>query len=273
MAMTRRDLRRDIARSMHDLLTLTATTGSNNMLVDPVELTDYDGTFSGSQAVCISATNPENVGKVVRVIGNSQSGNSISFTPALPAPVVEGDVFDLHNLRGRGFRVQDYNESIRSAVKKHAVSAPRMVQSEPIPFDYSNSFIEIPDTWVAIYGVTAFNHGQAMDIHVGRYDTAAGWRVDPPRRCIEVSGDYVGFAHGGELVLYGFEIHPDVESDDDVVNLNPEFVALTVQSSLAQRRGDPTWNQWAAEWARMAAGARPGKQPSWPPNTHWLGQV
>lgn len=267
MAVSLLDLRRDIGRQMNDLLTLTADSGSNNMLVDPVELTDFDGTFVGSQGVVVSAAVQQNLGKVVRVVGNSQSGTSISFTPPLPGPIMTGDEIDLHNLRGRGFRVQDYNQAIKSVIKQHGHRAPRPIDSSPIKFDIQNPFLEIPEEWVAVHGASVLIDGYTYDIHHGRYDGARGWRLDQTGKRIEISGSDRYAAEGLDVVLHGYRTHPDVNVDSDMIYLSPEFVAKTVMSNLAQRRGDTHWNQWAAEWAQMAAGIRPATIPAWPPNT------
>ncbi len=271
MSITLRDMRRDIAGQMGDLLTVVADTGSSdNMVVDPVELTDFDNSFVGSQAICIESVHPENVGKVVRVRASSQYNHNIQFEPNLPYPAEVGDIFDIHNLRGRGFRIQDYNRHIATVVRKHKFSAPIPATSSEYIFDMADPFIPIPEGWIAVYGVVQKVDNLERSIHAGRYDGARGWRVAEGKTKVEISGMDRGSSHGFPHILHGYIAHPEVVNDDDLIHLNPEFVALTVQSGMAQRRGSSEWNQWAAEWARMASGARPGAVPAWPANTVYL---
>lgn len=270
MGTSRRQLRREISRGLKDLLTLTAADGSSdNKIVDPVELTDYDNSFAGSQVVCISSAHPGNVGKVSRVRGSSQIGNSLSIEPPMPDPIQTGDVFDMVNLRNRGFRVQDYNTQIEDVIQRFRDTAPREVHSAPFTFNAREPFVPIPDDWMTVHGVTQHIQDFTRDIHASRYDGARGWRVTNDRR-IEISGQDRYDAHDTEVVVHGTVPHPPVVDDDDICHINPEFVSLTVRSELATLRGDNSWNQWSVEWARMAAGARPATHYSFKVNTVFL---
>ncbi len=269
MSMTRRQMRRKIAGDMRDLVVLTAHEGSsNNLIVNPVELADFDNTLVSSQILCTSGAN---AGHLARVTGSSQVGKSISFDPPTPEPVLPGDEFELVNLRGAGFRVEEYNRQIVALVSGLAAKYPRKITSDPVTYNAEYPAFVIPEGWIAVYGASLlYPDGSEFPFKRARSEGARGWHVDPATRTFTLGGSDLGVAHGQQVVIHGFVPHPLPESDDDRIHIDAEWLALQVEQKLAQRRGDREWNQWAVEWARMAAGERPARLFRWPANTVML---
>jgi hypothetical protein len=269
MSMTRRDLRRKIAGDMRDLVVFTAHEGSsNNMVVNPVELADFDNTLVSSQLLCCSGANK---GHVARVTGSSQIGSSVSFNPPTPEPVSPGDEFELVNLRGTGFRFEEYHRQIASLVTGLAAKHPRRLTSDPITYNAEFPSLIVPEGWIAVYGASLLEvDGSEFPFKRARSEGARGWHVDAATRTFTLGGTDLSRAHGQEIVLHGLIAHPEVADDDDLIHIDPEWLSLTIASRLAQRRGDREWNQWAIEWARMAGGERPARLFRYPANTVML---
>lgn len=266
MSLTRRELRRKIAGDMRDLLILTAHEGSStNMIVDRTELGGSDNTFVSSQIMCVTGPN---TGHVARVTGSSQAGRSVSFDPQLPTPPQVGDEFELVNLRGTGFRFQEYHRVIDSIVGANRDRWLVRENSEPIRFRPGAPYIPLPDHWLGIYGVSLIlPDGSDIPFKPARNEGARGWHCDRGSRTVSFGGTDLMLAADQDVVLHGLIPHPMLEDDDDVLLMDNEWVALQAASKLAQRRGDREWNQWAVEWARMAAGERPAKLFRYPANT------
>lgn len=266
MSLTRRDLRRKIAGDMRDLLLLTAHSGSSeNLIVDRTELGDFDNTLVSSQ---LMATSGPNAGHIARVTGSSQSGKSISFDPPLPAPPEVGDEFELVNLRGTGFRFQEYHRVIDSIVGANRDRWLVTENSDPLAFTPDAPFLPLPDHWRGIFGVSVvLPDGSDYPFKPARNEGARGWHCDRATRTVTFGGSDIDLAMSGPVILHGLIPHPDLADDDDVLYMDNEWVALQAASKLAQRRGDREWNQWAVEWARMASGERPAKLFRYPANT------
>lgn len=271
MTLTRRDLRRKVAGDLRDQMTVTAHEGSsNNLIIDPVELSHFDNTLVSSQLLCVSSASPANVGHIARVTGSDQRAKSISFDPPTPEPVSAGDEFDLVNLRGAGFRLQDYTFQIDSYVRQEAHRYPRKAISEPILFDAAEPYLEIPEDWIGVFEVTLIVDGQMGTVKASRSNGARGWWADPTNRVVSIGGSDAGICHGNYVVLHGLTPHPLLETDDDPCFMDGEHLALTAMSKLAARRGGNEWAQWSIEWARNAAGIRPAKMFRYPANTVML---
>lgn len=268
MAVTRRDLRRKIASNLRDLLVLKATGGSDNTVIDPVTLTDADNTFISSEILCTKSADPANLGQIARVTGYTRLSNQISFTPSFPAPVVAGDEFEIVNLRGRGFRVQEYNLQIETIVAGLADLHMRHVTSDPFLFNYESPTIGVPPDWRGIYAVTSLrDRGSDYSLKPARFPGARGWSVDVPTRSLSIGGSDLHVCNGFNMIVHGLYAHPLPELDTDRIYIDDVYISLEAQANLAQRRGDRSWDQWAIEWARMAAGQRPARIFRYPANT------
>lgn len=272
MPLNRRDLRRKVAGDLRDIMVVTAHEGSStNMIVDPVELSYFDNTLVSSQLLCSRSVNAANVGHVARVTGSSQTGKNISFDPPTPQPVSPGDEFELVNLRGTGFRLQDYTLQINSYVQQEAHRYPRKVSSELMTFNALDPDLPIPEGWIAIYGVTVVLPGGIWGkIKPTRALGARGWWADPSSMSVVIGGSDAALCDGQQILLDGLESHPLLEDDDSPCYMDAEHLELTVASKLAQRRGGNEWSQWAIEWSRNAAGIRPAKLFRYPANTVML---
>lgn len=245
----------------HIELTATAPSAGPNVMVDANNLLGGDGELRSSHGVVRQAADPANVGKVVRVQGNSSTTTSITFAPNLPSALVTGDIMDLVNLGGFGFRPEVYRQQIKNAVIKSYPDALIEISasSSPDRFDAASPTIPIPDEFVAVYGVFYMYQDDVLqwrDVRParGRGGYATGWSLDRPSRTIRIDGDaWQDLMDGTLYVIGGYAKHGIPTADTDLVTVPAYWIILEVKGTLAGRRiADRRWNDWAVEWGRRA---------------------
>jgi hypothetical protein len=190
------------------------------------------------------------------VRGSSGINNTLSID-ALPADVTAGDVIHLMNLGGLGFRPQFYNRQIAAAVRLARPDALFKIQQEADdPFDADTGAIDIPDDFVAVYGVRYTDGDFLREVRqAGRRhgEYGQGWYLDKPARQIRIDGSYADDMDASAVTIMGYTFHGVPNSDADLIALDPQWLLYQTASMMANTRlVDARWNNWAVEWGRTA---------------------
>jgi hypothetical protein len=230
-APRRRDIRQRIAADLDDYRALNASGGSETTFTDPLELLDFDDLYIGAHLL-ITSGDAANVGQVRRVTASSMSASTITFAPALPAPIQPGDTADLYNLRGRGVRLAEYNLAISAAVNEVRRMICLEEQATPATVTYDNTVIPIPDRWIAVCDArTSVDDGDSdlfFAIPPARYEGTPGWYLRAGDRTVFIGGRYREMLDGREVTLTGYVPHPDVTSDESPIFVDAEWLINTV---------------------------------------------
>lgn len=245
MPTTRMEMRNNVADAVKDRLHLVATTGSTTTFIDPVELTDFDNTLAGSHLLIVSGAN---AGRVVRVVSNSLSSYSLTFTPDLPDAIVEGDEADLFNISNKGFRPQQYNNAIKTIVGGRDYKNVRETSiTLDTEFDADDPDYTLPDNFIAVYDVHVdLGYNIIRPIRWSSWRMGNGWFVDTASRVLSIWGSEGTLAHGGTLTIYGYEVQPVPEEDDDLIMVDEEYVRWACIAHLCMNKS-PQHDRWAAE--------------------------
>jgi hypothetical protein len=239
------EMRNNVADAVKDRLHLIASAGSTTTFIDPIELTDFDDTLAGAQML---VTTGSNAGSVVRVVSNSLSAFSLTFTPDLPNPIVEGDEADLFNLSNKGFRVQQYNNAIKTIVSgrgyKNVVESSYTFDTE---FDADDPDQVIPDSFIGIYDVHAdIGYNLITPVRYTPWRMGNGWFVDTANRTLSIWGSQGTLIHGGTLTIFGYEAVEAPTTDDGQIFLDEEYVRWACIAQLCMNKS-PAHDRWAAE--------------------------
>lgn len=269
------DFRADLADLMRDHLRITATDdGSPTTWKDADNLTDSENAFMNSHLKVITAGNAANTGLIRRVRTSSGISNTITLE-ALPADVLAGDVGDLYNLGGHGFRPQFYDRSIAAAVKKSFPAALLNITTVgATPFDAALGTITIPADFVAVYGLQ-YDDGEFLrdvrPVTRTRGEFGSGWSVDTVARAFRVHGPWLDDMDGTAYTIFGYARHQAPNDDADIITLDETWLTYRAASMMANTRlTDARWNNWAIEWGRLEQGERGNIWTPRAPNTVWL---
>lgn len=268
--IARSELRVMIGDLLRDHLRLTAAGGSETTLTDPVNLLDSEDAFRSCEGIVV-AGHTQNVGRRFRVESSSEDGYTITFAPALPQPLQPGDVVDLFNMGGYGFRVQYYDSDINAAIR---MAHPEYLVDQVWDVASAAPPIDLADTVQAVYRVeyqdTDGLWGEVPRARrAGRY--GQGWSIDKGNRRLRIDGDWGFEASGRALRIHGYVRHPETTVDTDRVAIDSTWMTYMVASLLAARRNsDQQWNNWAVEWGRNAAEYRLRMQTNRSPNAVWV---
>lgn len=259
--VTRSELRRMVGDMLRDHLRLMASvSGSVSTLRDDVNLLDSQDAYVSSIGIAVGGT-AANLGQQFRVVGSDSQTHTITFDPTLPAAVAAGDVVDLFNLGGYGFRPQFYDSEIDAAVRlAYPDFLLDVIWQSPTVFSKASPVVTLPDQFVAIHTVEwldVTNEWRQLPKSRRAGKWGQGWSVDRPQRQLRVDGDYRWPMNGRTLRVRGYGRHAPPTSDGDLVQVDTSWMVHQVASLLAARRNaDPQWNNWAVEWGRIASDMR-----------------
>lgn len=267
--ITRGDMRRAIATDLADYRALTATDGSTTTLTDPLELLEYEDTYVGADVLFTSGSNS---GQRRRVTASTMATQTITFNTDLPHAVVAGDTADLYNIGGRGFRLPDYDREISRAIDEVKRFNLLSRQSDPLTFAYDSPAIALPADWIGVYAVTASASDPDCDdrrLPAARYEGTPGWFLRPDGFVV-IGGSWRSWLDGLTVTLSGYQMHPDLATDDDLIYANQEWLRLRVKANLLERKRDRDAAQWSVEFANRANALRPLLKTQTEPNTRLL---
>ena len=232
MTTTLAEMRRAIGRKLMDYVYVKATSGgvSTSIITDNLRLVHPDGGISGTWALCATG-HASNVGEFRRIVASTYSTTSVQLSSALPQTIQQDDEFDLFNINGRGWSIDQYNQVINDIIRgsfpsymvpaTHDVSA---VLSSSIPL-----ITDIPETMYFVY-----------DVHY--QDSNDEWISIPPRwwdgdialNAIRFKGhlprDYAGERN---MRLYGTGSHALVSAEDDEISLPFDYVMYEAAHTMA----------------------------------------
>lgn len=255
------DFRALLANRLLDYLRLTATAdGDTSTFFDVNHLTDGDDAYASSQGKFIAALAPDVDGAIVTIDGSSASDASVTFRPSIAGNTHTGDILDLFNLGGYGFRIQQYDLAIREAI---AVSWRRVWIDHAVevvaPFTQAVPLIPIPRPFIAVHTLEINEAGDQtqwrevpMARRAGRW--GEGWTVDKAQRQIRLDGDFWRWtADGYGYRLRGYARQEPPVTDNDLIVIDVGWLLDYCASRLAGRRvADSEWSNWAIEWGRQA---------------------
>jgi hypothetical protein len=277
-SVTFSDFRADIGDALQDHLRLSATEdGEASVFHDEINLTDSPDAYRGSHGIYVSATDPDLVGKLVRVESSSPTTNTITFSPELPAITRAGDVLDLFNMAGYGWRLQYYDTAIRGAIESaYPDYVIDTVADGATVFDEAVPTIAIPDLFVAVYGIELTEPDTLTQRNVSRARKpgtwGVGWSVDRGLRQLRIDGTWRDEMAGGAYRIRGYARHAVPTAPTDGITLDLAWLTHEVKARLAARKGatNNQWQNWAVEWGRLASEERGRIMTPREANTVWL---
>ena len=274
--LTRRELRRMVLAKVGDLVLTTATANSGSSTwMDQDTLVGGDaGRWAGREMLITSGT-PANVGQVRHIAASNNQG-TLQFSRALPFPVFTGDEAEIVNTRGGGFTFQEVHNAINHCLRVANVSVP--ITAELGAFSISDRAIPIPGEFMEIDTVqyldpTDRTNAGWQTLHAGRAAGQDGWAVDQASRTIVISGRAGHLVDGQTLRIYGRGKVPPLVTDDDTVDVHPEWLVnaaaafLLLQAIGGPRALTPEWERKGSLFQQIADSLIDRTRPRRRPNT------
>jgi hypothetical protein len=150
---TRAFIRRRVGRATRQMILLVATSnGTTTTIIDTINGSDPTSTLLGRVGWVASGT-AANLGRTVRVTGNTESTSTITFTPALPSATATADEIELWNDLDQGVTPQEVHELIDMAIEAVADQYPLVAIDDEQTFDADSPVLDIPVDWDWFSGV------------------------------------------------------------------------------------------------------------------------
>lgn len=227
---TRAELRRAVAAELGDLVMATATRdATTDTLIDDVHLARETRHFNGMQLMCVEG-DERNIGKVATVTASSGPERSVTFTPALPAMTVAGDVFELVNRRGMGWTFDQYNRAINVAIQRAGEQHAEIPYSEVVTQygTWRSPEIVIPDAFTSFSAVVvADRFGQKRKV------PQTDLRVDRYARTVTIRGNARKWFHSPTSVTVQGYVRPaPLETDYARTSVPMEWLIVEVKAEL-----------------------------------------
>lgn len=264
------ELRRAVARLVKDYqsVTATATSSDKTSFTDTRNLWEDRDRFRGADILFTSGTNS---GLKRRITGSTLAG-SISWaqgadttveTTAIPQA---GDTADVFNLKGRGYRIEHYNEALSTALKMGHPQT-RLVRVETL----TPALVTTVDRYAIPANFTHVTKLQYQD-STGWHDLPKSgganyrWEVDLQNMEIALDQGIRYQLDGKPVRLTGYQRHTDLVNDTDICNVDDEWLIskATGLLLLADRNEENlAWGQYwlnraDAMFPRMASTSVPG---------------
>lgn len=274
MASTsRKTLRRDIFDKLRDGLVFTHDgPSSTSVLIDAENLVDADNAYRSAYVMATSGT-ATNLGVVRRVDSSTQSTNSITLQAVLPASAVADDEFEMVNLKGDGFRFQEYHRAINACIGM-------LRDGQYLVETYSNVATAFngdlgAGTFTIPSGLTYLTSVQYQDddgewINIPRARTSStfgeGYRTLGLSGTAQIMGRFRNDADGQTLRCFGYSEISDLNSDSDTTSVPREYIVNQAAHILAFNRGGPIWTPRAMLFKQDADQSRPRSTLGWAAN-------
>jgi hypothetical protein len=231
--MTRRDIRRTVARMLNDYYEGTDDSGGNTgQLTDNLHFARETGFFQGMQVLFSNPASPH-YGRISTVVRSDGPTRTIYFEPPLSSSAIAGETVELYNFKGRGTTVSQYNGAINDAIliaqEQHYTI--RQAMTLPTLFSRSSPYIDIPEEFVYFSGVQV-EDSQGI-IHKIRPQEM---EVDRFSGNIRVrASSAVSRLHGRYPVILGSVAPRLLETDDDRTSIPAEWLFNEVKAQLLER--------------------------------------
>ena len=234
MAVTRRQIRRSVARMLSDYYEVTAVGGGptqTTQVTDPTGLARESGFFNGMQLYFADEDSP-NYGTIATVTNSDGPTRTIYFEPPIPTGVVDGETIELYNFRGRGTTVDQYNGAINDAISiardNHAL-IPHVVELDD-PYNQRIPQLTIPDSF-ASFAYIQFTDRRGY-IHALRPQSV---KVDRLTRTVSLLPRYTSGYHGLVPTIVGYAQPELLASDDDETAIEVEWLYNEVKAQILER--------------------------------------
>ena len=223
MSITRRALRTKVATRLGDITQLEATAdGTTTSFIDTIRLS---GQIEGPGNRDIIFTTAPNVGVSRRITSYNLSSGTLNFAAITGPPIAESTA-EIYNFRGRGWRLEEYNNAIMQA------------QQGAFPLFKLKVWTTMADTFDAMSGTIDFS-GELPPFGVFNYisgvlwvDQAGiwqpipnamtsrgqGWSYDGSTGLIDIRGGTVPNGSTMQIVGYGQEYPLDGDSVETAIN-------------------------------------------------------
>lgn len=249
LGTSRRDLRRKIggASGLGDYELTISTLPGNQTFTDVNRLFLPTGAYDGRELYI--ATGP-NRGQNRYVTGNSAANRSLSVDPLFPTENPIGTEGELWNRQGSGWHYWEVDAVINDIITEARTGTwiPQTI-AQTSAFDPLSPYIPIPPTFSHIFGVGwADEAGLWQAEGPADYPGGPGWFADPATGQIVLGGTAAANAASHLTQIRGYGPLAELESDDDVTPLNPEWLVKEAVSRLLL----------------MALGRRPENQVKYP---------
>jgi hypothetical protein len=216
--------------------------------------------FKGASLYVWQATDPDNVGREVRIRDSVDGG--LVLTPPLASPPRTGDRAYVTNLESTGFTRDTYVEQINAHIEdlfpNYTVPA---YWSFPDAFSAESPFLTPPVEFTHIASIAypvPGDPGNLVEIpYAAEY--MDGWRWDEYADRLIIGGRYRDHAHSAFFQIRGFGPHPPLTSADDQTSIDSEFLVQTVAADMIMSLRDPrrqaegAWHANRADALRVKA--------------------
>jgi hypothetical protein len=231
MGITRRELRRSVARMLNDYHRATASTeGETGQITDLVFLARETDYFMGMEVIFTDEESPSYLHRAT-VTRSDGPNRTIYFEPPVPTSIEVGDTVDLYNFRGRGSTHDQYNahinDAIRIARESHAL-VPLVVVGDTT-YDRNVRTLDIPAELISIAYITFTDYSGRV-----RRIPPSSMRVDRLTGQVTFSSSAYTW-HGYEPTFVGYGLQDLLDQDDDVCNIEPEWLFNEVKAQILER--------------------------------------
>jgi hypothetical protein len=231
--ITRRDLRRMVARELGDLVDVRATLqGTESSIVDTINLTLENRHYNGMDIRCVSAAASQNVGRFATVTASSQDHSSVNFVPPFPLPTMPGDEFELTNFRGTGWRGVEYDNAINAAILRAGDEHYTIPYSTTLTDRFSRNAptLTIPDEFAYFAGVAYTDRrGERKTLPPSSYD------VDRYSNEVTIRTSFRGKMQGASVTLRGRTEPPLLEADEHATPIPVDWILTEVKAILQNK--------------------------------------
>jgi hypothetical protein len=262
MSTTLLELREMVALNTKDgwELTATAPSGDARTFKDALNLYEDIDYFRGCEVCLTSGTNR---GEVRRVTGSDRDTQTITLTaPDLPAIPQPGDTAILVNRRGHGFRIQELDRALNTAIRQ-AHPQNKVPMGEVLTDLYSADLVSvvIPDAYThLILPATSWQDTDGLwhPIRPAPAPCLNGvWVEISPTPTLSLGGDVRWWADGRPLRIAGYGRAAPLADMDDATTTDPEWLAAEASAMLLlgmRREENLAWGQY---WKNLADALRP----------------
>lgn len=240
---TRKDVRRDVAKALGDLMVLTSTRNStsNVVFMDEVNLTGEVGAYDGRQ-VLFTGGQAANLG-LERYVGfSSSSQRSLGFNIALPVDVIIGDECELINTRGTGFRFQDVHDAINQSIRTISDRFLEPAATEESVYTYGSGII-LPSEFQTVENVQWQDPCDSSfwrTLPKAPRANGLGWWVDRPSRMVMVTGQLRNFYPCQDTTrtvrVWGLQEPVELYDDRDTTSVSYDWLVSNTRRILAEAR-------------------------------------
>lgn len=238
MAITRRQLRRDVMANLGDITILVATAnGTDVTFIDTNNLDGEVNRYRG-QYVLFAGGTAANIGQQRYITGSSSTQRAIGFGIPLPAYTMAGDEAEMINGRGIGYQFQDVHNSINEHLRMIAQQVLVTSGANESPYAYGSPIV-LPPEWRTVEFVQwQDQYDQYLWRNVPKADrpNGNGWWVDKATRTLNITGKSGQNISGFTARVWGLVEPAELYDDNDVTVVDAEWLKFAVVASMLRMK-------------------------------------